>query len=73
MPNALRVFLGSLLFGVLGGYGTLRVGTWVVERWFSQDPLAFAVTLLATGAVGVASAVTAGVMLGKRDRDAGKA
>ncbi len=65
MPAALKIFLWSLVAGVGGGYAALRVGTWLAERFWTGNPMALGVVILATGAVGVASAVTAGVLIGK--------
>lgn len=68
MPRALKIFLASLLFGLAGGYVALRLSFWLVERFYPHEPIAGAFALLATGSIGVASAVTAGVLIGKKDR-----
>lgn len=66
MPNALKIFLLSLIAGIGGGYAGARFCFWVVERWFPREPMAGGVALLFAAAIGVASAVTAGVLMGKR-------
>jgi hypothetical protein len=68
MPNALKIFLWSLFAGLGGGYLGMRFCFWVVERWYPREPMAAGLALLFTGAIGVASAVTAGVLMGKRAR-----
>lgn len=68
MPNALKIFLWSLLAGVGGGYLGARLSFWVVEHYFPREPMAAALALVATGGIGVASAVTAGVIMGKQQR-----
>ena len=69
MPPALRIFIWSLLAALVAGYVSLRVGFWLVERFFPREPLAFVVVLCATAGVAVASAVTTGVLIGKgRDK-----
>jgi len=68
MPSALRIFVSSLLAGAVGGWATFRFGTWLVERFLDESPAAFAALILGTALVSVASAVTAGVVLGRRAR-----
>lgn len=68
MPNALKIFIWSLVFGVGGGYVGMRVCFWIAVRWFPREPMAEVFALIFTLAIGVASAVTAGVLMGKRDR-----
>ena len=66
MPNALKIFLLSLIAGLGGGYAGMRICFWIVERWFPREPMAAGFAMLFTLAIGVASAVTAGVLMGKR-------
>jgi hypothetical protein len=66
MPIGLKIFLWSLLAGVGGGWAALRVGFWVADRFWRGEPLAVGGAVLASLAVGVASAVTAGVLIGKK-------
>ncbi len=68
MPDALKIFIISLITGVLGAYAALRVGTWLAERFFPREPMAFGVVVLATAAIGMASAVTSGVLMGRSKR-----
>ncbi|MDP1918516.1 MAG: hypothetical protein Q8L14_19870 [Myxococcales bacterium] len=65
MPSALKIFVLSMLAGLVAGAVTLRFGLWVVERYFSREPMAFLFVLVATLSVGVASAVTSGVVMGR--------
>ena len=66
MPTALKIFLWSMFTGIVGGYAGMRFCFWIAERWFPREPMASAVALIFTTAIGVASAVTAGVLMGKR-------
>ncbi|MDP1822703.1 MAG: hypothetical protein Q8L48_05660 [Archangium sp.] len=68
MPTALKIFLWSLIAGLAGGYVGMHVCFWVAQHWFPREPMAGIVAVLLTGAIGVASAVTAGVLMGKRAR-----
>ena len=68
MPPALKIFLWSLFTGLVGGYVGMRVCFWIVERWFAHEPYAQVLGLILTLAIGVSSAVTAGVLMGKRPR-----
>ncbi len=68
MPEALKIFLVSLFSGLTGGYFALRIGSWVVEHFFSTNPLAQYLLLLMVPAVGVATAVTTGVLVGRNKR-----
>ena len=65
MPSALKIFILSMLSGLVAGAVTLRCGLWLAERFFPREPMAFAAVMLATLSVGVASAVTSGVMMGR--------
>ncbi len=40
MPNALKIFLWSLIWGVAGGYVGLRVCFWIAAHWFPRAPMA---------------------------------
>jgi hypothetical protein len=66
MPGALKIFIASLVGGLLGGYVSLQLGSWLAGKFFADSPLALGIVLLATGALGVASAVTTGVLMGKK-------
>lgn len=68
MPNALKIFIWSLFAGIGGGYVGLRVCFWIAAHWFPRAPMAEVFALIFTLAIGVASAVTAGVLMGKRAR-----
>lgn len=68
MPTALKIFIWSFIAGLSGGFVALRVGAWIAERWFPREPMAMAVALICTAGIGVASAVTAGVLMGKKQR-----
>lgn len=65
MPGALKIFLFSMVSGLVSGAVTLRFGLWVVERYFPREPMGFLAVVIATLGVGVASAVTSGVVLGR--------
>jgi hypothetical protein len=49
-----------------GAVLTSKLGLWLVERFFPREPMALALVLVATGLVAIGSAVTTGVVLGKR-------
>lgn len=68
MPTALKIFLWSLFAGLAGGYAGMRLCFWIAEHWFPREPLAAGLAMLFTGAIGVASAVTAGVLMGKKTK-----
>ena len=68
MPTALKIFLWSLFAGIGGGYLGMRLCFWIAERWFPREPFAMGLAMLFTGAIGVASAVTAGVLMGKKTK-----
>ena len=68
MPAALKIFLWSFVAGITGGYVGLRFCFWIVERWFAHLPFAPVLAMVFTVAIGVSSAVTAGVLMGKRAR-----
>lgn len=65
MPNALKIFLWSLFSGIAGGYVGLRVFFWMSEHWFPRWPYAQVFAMVFTLGTFVASAVTAGVLMGK--------
>ena len=69
MPLALKIFLLSLGSGVAGGYGGFRLGFWLALKFLRDDemkePLAVMIAIASCVAVGVASAVTTGVIAGK--------
>lgn len=69
MPLALKIFLASLTTGVGGGYVGFRVAYYVAMKYLEGDYREGMAALIALGAavaVGIASAVTTGVMMGKR-------
>lgn len=68
MPDALKIFLVSLFSGLTGGYVTLRIGSWVVQHFFPSNPIASYVLVLLVPAIGVATAVTTGVIVGRDKR-----
>lgn len=68
MPTALKIFLWSLFAGLAGGSVGMRLCFWIAEHWFPREPLAAGLAMLFTGAIGVASAVTAGVLMGKKTK-----
>lgn len=68
MPDALKIFVTSLIAGLVGGYVALRLGSWIVQRFFPHDPMAMYVVFLMTPAIGMATAVTTGVMIGRTKR-----
>lgn len=74
MPVGLRIFLLSLASGAGGGYIAFRVGFWVAMKFVSGEygeAIALAIAALAALLVGIASAVTAGVLAGRaKDRAA---
>jgi hypothetical protein len=68
MPDALKIFITSLIAGLAGASAALRLGTWIVQRFFPHEPMAMYVVLLMTPAVGMATAVTTGVLVGRARR-----
>ncbi|MDX2009983.1 MAG: hypothetical protein SFW67_07335 [Myxococcaceae bacterium] len=66
MPDALKIFLFSLIAAFAGAAFTSKFGMWLVERFFPREPMAVAAVLLASGLVAIASAVTTGVVMGKK-------
>jgi len=68
MPAALKIFILSLFAGALGGYAAFRLAFYVAWKLISgeyREMLALGIAVLAALLVGVASAVTAGVLAGK--------
>ena len=68
MPVALRIFLLSLVCGAAGGYVAFRFAFWVALKFVSGEygeAIALGVAALSALLVGIASAVTAGVLAGK--------
>jgi hypothetical protein len=66
MPEALTIFVLSMAAALAGAMLTSKLGLWLVERFFPREPMALALVLVATGLVAIGSAVTTGVVLGKR-------
>ena len=65
---ALRVFFYSLLAGGVGGYGAFRIAMFLALKFLRgeyAEIMAGAIAILSALLVGVASAVTAGVLAGK--------
>jgi hypothetical protein len=68
VPLALRVFACSLIAGLAGGYGAYRLGFYLAQKFLRGEYAEVLAVLIAIGsalAVGVASAVTAGVLAGR--------
>lgn len=72
MPLALKIFLLSLTTGLGGGYVGLRIGFWLALRYLPPDDMrelyAGMIAIVACASVGVATAVTTGVIAGKRSK-----
>lgn len=72
VPNGLKIFLWSLFWGAGGGALAARLIYFFGMRWAGDDELrsgAVAVGSIPGGlAVGVASAVTAGVTMGRKQQ-----
>jgi hypothetical protein len=70
LPMAMKVFFWSLLAGVGAAYGVFRLVLIVIDRYFQRvDPIVGAMlAVLLSLSVGMASAVTAGVVIGKRNQ-----
>ena len=67
-PLALKVFACSLIAGVAGGYGAYRLAFFLAQKFLSGEYAEVLAVVIAMGsalAVGVASAVTAGVLAGR--------
>ena len=72
MPVALRIFLLSLFFGGAGGYAGFRLGVvvaWRLAKGEYREAIAMAAAVLSALLIGTASAVTAGVLAGRKNRD----
>ena len=70
VPPALKVFFWSLAGAAGGTYGSFRLANFLLNRFLPRlDPVLGAVLLfLVPLAIGMASAVTAGVLAGKATR-----
>lgn len=68
MPDALKIFIWSLIAALVSATLTLKLGTWIVERFFPREPLAFALLFVSVALISVASAVTSGVLMGRNKR-----
>lgn len=70
MPLALKIFLLSLTTGLGGGYVGFRVGFWLALKFVPdsemKDVYTVMIALISCAATGVATAVTTGVLAGKR-------
>jgi hypothetical protein len=74
MPLALRVFFFSLLAGVGGGYVAFKVAFFIAMKFARGDyreAVAMVIALVAALLIGGCSAITAGVLAGRRNRDRG--
>jgi hypothetical protein len=70
IPSAIKVFGCALLAGVGGCVGAFKLAMAVLPRFLPGDPtIVAALSVLASSAIGVASAVTAGVIAGRAARD----
>ena len=71
VPLALKVFFFSLLAGAGGGYGAFKVGLFIALKFCKgeyAEPMAFAIAVAAGAVVGICSAITAGVLVGRATR-----
>ncbi len=68
MPDALKIFIWSLIAALVSATLTAKVGSWIVERFFAREPLALALLMVAVALISVASAVTSGVLMGRNKR-----
>ena len=72
MPNGLKIFLWSLFWGLGGGTLAARLIYFFGMRWAGEDEMRMGLVALSSVlgglAVGVASSVTAGVTLGRKNR-----
>jgi len=70
VPLAMKVFFLSLITGVGTAYGAFHVAMWAVMKyWEGQpEPVAVIVAVLASVVVGISSAITAGVLVGRATR-----
>jgi hypothetical protein len=71
---ALKIFLCSLLAGAGGGYLGFRFAVWVALKFLKGEnaqPIAVLIGFAAALAVGVCSAITAGVLAGRAAKDRG--
>ena len=72
MPRALKIFGLSLLAGVVGTFAGTRIGWWIGTGFMMRELVDFfgagAFGIVFGLAFGAASAVTTGVVLGKRLR-----
>ena len=74
MPLAIKIFFLSLVSGVAGGYGAFRLALYVAAKFFDGEMAEIYVAMIAVGSalvVGMASAVTAGVLAGKSAQSKG--
>lgn len=73
MPLALKIFLLSLTTGLGGGYVGFRVGFYLALRFLPESEMkeiySGLIAVIAAAAMGVASAVTTGVLAGKRAKN----
>lgn len=68
MPLAIKIFFLSLVSGVAGGYGAFRLALFIAAKFFDGELAEIYVAMIAVAAallVGMASAVTAGVLAGR--------
>ena len=72
VPVALKVFFFSLLAGVGGGYGAYKLAVFIALRFLKgeyAEMMAVLIGLVAALAIGICSAITAGVLAGRATRD----
>lgn len=67
MPTAIKVFIWALLGGLASGYLAFRLVFALPPDWFER-PERLGLALVLAAATGVAGAVTAGVVAGKKLR-----
>ena len=69
---AFKIFVCSLVARVAGGYGAFRLGVFLALKFVHGEHaelMATAIGMLAGAAVGICSAITAGVLAGRATRD----
>lgn len=72
MPSGLKIFLWSLFWGLGGATAAFKLIMYFGMRWAGDDEMRAVTVAIASVvgglAIGAASAVTAGVTIGKRTR-----
>jgi hypothetical protein len=69
VPSAIKIFLASMLTGLGGCIGTYKAIFFLAERFVprAEPIMVIGIACLAAIGVGMGSAVTAGVVLGRRN------